>query len=83
MRESRPYGSVRGARNETRVPTATDAVWSVAQRQPLLTAGFLTVLFRGLFQSDHGGAAARHPGGDTAAELAQAERQARRLLNRR
>jgi hypothetical protein len=23
MRESRPYGSVRGARDETRVPTAT------------------------------------------------------------
>ena len=26
MRESRTYGSVRGARAETRVPTATDAV---------------------------------------------------------
>ena len=25
MRESRPYGSVRGARDETRVPTATKA----------------------------------------------------------
>jgi hypothetical protein len=25
MRESRTYGSVRGARNETRVPTATEA----------------------------------------------------------
>src|SRR5512132_936511 len=25
MRESRPYGSVRGARDETRVPTATEA----------------------------------------------------------
>jgi hypothetical protein len=25
MRESRTYGSVRGARDETRVPTATDA----------------------------------------------------------
>ena len=24
MRESRPYGSVRGARDETRVPTATE-----------------------------------------------------------
>ena len=28
MRESRPYGSVRGARHETRVPTAT-GVWRV------------------------------------------------------
>jgi hypothetical protein len=26
MRESRPYGSVRGARDETRVPTATATV---------------------------------------------------------
>jgi hypothetical protein len=26
MRESRPYGSVRGARGETRVPTATRAL---------------------------------------------------------
>jgi hypothetical protein len=26
MRESRPYGSVRGARDETRVPTATGAL---------------------------------------------------------
>src|SRR5207253_7146150 len=30
MRESRPYGSVRGARDETRVPTATFAtgIWT-------------------------------------------------------
>src|SRR5437870_2611268 len=38
MRESRPYGSVRGARDETRVPTATRRTaigWSLAARAVL------------------------------------------------
>jgi hypothetical protein len=32
MRESRPYGSVRGARDETRVPTATPPRVLIARR---------------------------------------------------
>jgi hypothetical protein len=32
MRESRTYGSVRGARDETRVPTATFAVCGICSR---------------------------------------------------
>src|SRR5206468_8674122 len=42
MRESRPYGSVRGARDETRVPTATAAgvhrICRFAGRMPVLGA---------------------------------------------
>jgi hypothetical protein len=33
MRESRPYGSVRGARDETRVPTATVATSAVGTKR--------------------------------------------------
>jgi hypothetical protein len=32
MRESRPYGSVRGARGETRVPTASVTCWHWVMR---------------------------------------------------
>ena len=39
MRESRPYGSVRGARDETRVPTATSArVHHAARRRGRVAA---------------------------------------------
>jgi hypothetical protein len=42
MRESRPYGSVRGARDETRVPTAT------VLRLDAITGGNATLLAKNM-----------------------------------
>jgi hypothetical protein len=57
MRESRPYGSVRGARDETHVPTATHAICRTICPQsalllPLIQMSFLSERAR-LLGADH------------------------------
>jgi hypothetical protein len=43
MRESRPYGSVRGARDETRVPTATLRHFRFGTKRTLIRRSLMSV----------------------------------------